>query len=260
MSSKRIFRLAYHTSQSKNVRSRIHQLRDGDAFSELAAALYSRNYSYGGLFLNLPPDEPERVSSVDVSFLTSLDLLVLNTRPPVHDIEEEVNRPVPESHTDLEERIFQAVQRYFEKCSRSHILLAKPIAKQLPSQFRNRANIMFRQNLNGSYLKHRAYGERLWQKPAVEGLTAFYLIQVPHLWEGGPGLLAAFGMAGTETLAWNYLLRTRFPHWIRTYEFLMAEVLPAKLPPLPTDLSFADNWDVKPILSIPFRQNSLEEF
>jgi hypothetical protein len=40
----------------------------------------------------------------------------------------------------------------------------------------------------------------------------------------------------------------------------MAEVLPAKLPPLPTDLSFADNWDVKPILSIPFRQNSLEEF
>ena len=125
MSSKRLFRLAYHASQSKNVRFRIHQLRDGDAFSELAAALYSRGYRYGGLFLNLPPDEPEKELSVDVSSLTSADLLVLNTRPPIHDREEEVNRPVPESFTDLEKLIFQVLKRYFE--SRYFSLAVRPL-------------------------------------------------------------------------------------------------------------------------------------
>ena len=251
MPAKRLFRLAYHASQSKNVRFRIHQLRDSDAFSELAAALYSRDYRYGGLFLNLPPDEPQKESAVDVSSLTSSDLLVLNTRPPLHDKEEEVNRPVPVSGTDLEKRIFRAVQRYLEKCSRSHILLAKHLADQLPEQFRNRANIMFRQNRDASYIKHREYGTRLWQKPTVEGLTAVYLIQIQQVWEDGPGLLVAFGMAGTETLAWNYLLRTKFPHWLGSYEFLMAEVLRDPLPTQPATLSFADNWNIVPVLQVP---------
>jgi len=250
MSSKRLFRLAYHASQSKNVRFRIHQLRDGDAFSELAAALYTRGYRYGGLFLNLPPDEPEKELSVDVSSLTSADLLVLNTRPPIHDREEEVNRPVPESFTDLEKLIFQVLKRYFETCSRSHILMAQRLADRLPESFRNRANIMFRMNRDASYIKYREYGDRLWQKPTVEGLTAVYLIQIPHLWENGPGLLVAFGMAGTETLVWNYLLRTKFPEWIDSHEFLMAEVLRGPLPTQPVNLSFADDWTIVPVLQV----------
>ena len=58
-------------------------------------------------------------------------------------------------------------------------------------------------------------------------------------------------MAGTETLVWNYLLRTRFPEWVGSYQFLMAEVLPGKLPQQPTDLTFANEWKVTPILRLP---------
>ncbi|HKC62405.1 MAG TPA: hypothetical protein VKB86_02150 [Pyrinomonadaceae bacterium] len=253
MSSKRIYRLAYHASQSKNLRFRIHQLRDGDAFAELAAVLYSRGYRYGGLFLNLPPDEPQQASPVDVSFLTSSDLLVLNTRPPLDDIEEDDKKRVPLGHTSLEADVFKALKLYFRTCARSHIKLSENVAEQLPADFRNRANIMFRQCYDGSYLKYRGYGDRFWQKPVDERLTAFYLIQIPSLWKGGPGLLAAFGMAGTETLAWNYLLRTRFQKWVGAYQFIMAEVVPSKLPKQPTDLTFADGWKVRPIIRIPLQ-------
>jgi hypothetical protein len=251
MSSKRLFRLAYHASRSKDPRFRIHQLRDGDAFVELASVLYSRGYEYGGLFLNPPTDKPKNAPPVNISSLTALDLLVLNTRPPLHDIEEEVKRPVRPSYTRLENRIFRTLKQYFKICSRSHILLEKPIAEQLDNDYKNRANILFRESLDGSYLKYRGYGDKFWQKSEGERLTAFYLIQIPSLWKNGPGLLAAFGMAGTETLAWNYLLRTRFPKWIGSYQFLMAEVLPAKLPRKPTDLTFANEWKVTPILRLP---------
>src|SRR2546428_9791180 len=117
MSPKRIFRFAYHTSQSSDLRFRIHQLRDGDAFVQLSTALYSKGYEYGGLLLNLPSDEPTKAPQVDVSSLTSSDLVVLNTRPPIDDVEAEIKRPVRVSYTKLEDLIFAALKpRYFEWC------------------------------------------------------------------------------------------------------------------------------------------------
>jgi hypothetical protein len=258
ISSKRIFRLAYHASQTRNSRFRIHQLRDADAFVELSAVLYSRGYEYGGLFLNLPPEREEKrwriqreARPVDVSSLTSGDLLVLNTRPPKHDRKEGDKKRVPSGDNSLEALIFEALKKYFKVCARSRILLSEEVADRLPEDYRNRAHIWFRQSHDGSYLKYRGYADDFWQKPTNLSLTAFYLLQIPALWEDGPGLLNAFGMAGTETLVWNYLLRTRFPDWVGPYQFLMAEVLPGKLPRQPTDLTFADAWEVTPILSIP---------
>jgi hypothetical protein len=266
MPSKRIFRLAYHASQSRNLRFRIHQLRDADAFAELSAVLYRRGYEYGGLFLNLPTDElkkghqaPKEALPVDVSSLTSMDLLVLNTRPPMHDLSEEDKKRVPPGDNTLEDKVFQALKQYFDICARSRILLSKGIAERLPAKYENRAHIKFRQSHDGSYLKHRAYTDRLWQRPPRQMSTAFYLIQIPALWEDGPGLLNAFGMAGTETLVWNYILRTRFPHWVGRYEFLMAEVVPSKLPRQPTNLTFADDWKVTPILRIPLQTSDTQK-
>jgi hypothetical protein len=261
MPFKRIFRFAYHTSKSSDSRFRIHQLRDGDAFVQLSAALYGRGYEYGGLLLNLPSDGPTEAPQVDVSFLTSSDLIVLNTRPPINDQEAEIKRPVRRSYTSLENDIFKALQqRYFRWCARSRIILSEAIAKQLPPAFKDRADVQFHSSHDGSYLRYRGYNDRLWQRPpADEKLTAYYLIQIPSLWPSGPGLLAVFGMAGTETLAWNYLLRTRFLSWIDSYQFLMAEVSPRRLPDQPTDLSFADDWQVTPILTIPCSQGISNE-
>jgi hypothetical protein len=266
MSPKRIFRMAYHTSLSKNSRFRIHQLRDGDAFSELSAVLYSRGYEYGGLLLNLPSEKPLEPHPVDISSLTSSDLVLLNTRPPIDDIEEEDKHLVRQSFTNFEAVIFNAVKpKYFEWCARSHIILSETLARQLPTGFRDRANMLFHQSRDGSYIKHGEYASGSWRPPADQRLTAVFFIQIPALWEGGPGLLAAFGMAGIETLAWNYLLRTRFlrrgrqaaeeSDWLDSYSFLMAEVLPKKVPRKPTNLSFAEEWEVVPILRIPLTQD-----
>jgi hypothetical protein len=258
MSPKRIFRLAYHTSLSNRSRFRIHQLRDGDAFSELSAVLYSRGYEYGGLMLNLPSEKPSKPIPVDVSSLTSSDLVLLNTRPPIDDVEEEVKHLVRRSYSTFEEDIFKAVTaRFFETCSRSHIILVEPLARQLPPEFKDRANMLFHQSRDGSYIKHGEYPAGSFRPPADQRLTAVFYLHIPALWKDGPGLLAAFGMAGRETLAWNYLLRTRFLgwNWLDSYQFIMAEVLPGNVPRKPTDLSFAEEWKVVPILRIPLTQN-----
>lgn len=250
MSPKRIFRFAYHTSQISDLRFRIHQLRDGDAFVQLSTALYSKGYEYGGLLLNLPSDEPTKAPQVDVSSLTSSDLVVLNTRPPIDDVKAEIKRPVRVSYTKLEDLIFAALKpRYLEWCDRSRIILSKASAEKLHSDFRNKADIVFHSSHDSSYLRYRGYKEKLWQRPpADEKRTAVYLIQLPAIWPDGPGLLAAFGMAGTETLVWNYLLRTRFPKWLDSCQFLIAEILLRDLPDQPIDLSFADDWEVTPML------------
>jgi hypothetical protein len=261
MSPKRIFRIAYHSSQRSDPRFRIHQLRDGDAFAQLSTVLYSRGYEYGGLLLNLPSESREQAPHVDVSFLTSSDLVVLNTRPPIDDKRAYNRHPVRRSYTKLEDLIFDALKpKYLKWCARSQIILPEAIAGQLYSAFREKADIQFHSSHDSSYLRYRAYNGNFWQKaPADEKRTAVYLIQIPAMWPGGPGLLAAFGMAGTETLAWNYLLRTRFREWVDSYQFVMAEVLLSELPDRPIDLSFADYWKVTPMLCIPFSQSISKE-
>jgi hypothetical protein len=144
------------------------------------------------------------------------------------------------------------LKAYFDKCARSRVRLSEKIARRLPEAFRQRADIRFHEYTDGSYLSYRGYDDRFWQKRIDTNRTAFYLVRIPALWEGGPGLLAAFGMAGTETLVWCHLLRTRFPEWVGSYEFLMAEVVPGGLPQQPADLSFARGWGITPVLQIPF--------
>jgi hypothetical protein len=256
MSSKRVFRLAFHSSHSNDLRRRIHQLRDGDAFVEISPVLYARGYEYGGLVLNLPPGESGKVYDVDVSFLTSSDLLVVNTRPPLHDVEEEDKKRVATSSTNLEEKLFDAVKSYLVKCARSRVKLSETMAGQLSEGYRDRAHIWFHEYTDGSYIKYRGLHDKAWQTPSGPDRTAFYLIRIPEIWEGGPGLLVAFGMSGTETLVWSYLLRTRFPDWVLSYEFLIAEAVPGILPQQPSDLSFADSWEVTPILQLPFSRSA----
>src|SRR6267143_479448 len=107
MSPKRIFRFAYHTSLNDKSELRLHQLRDGDAFAELSAPFYSKGYEYGGLLLNLPSEKEADAPHFDVSSLTSSDLVLLNTRPPIHDIDQENKHPVRRSYTLLERHIFE---------------------------------------------------------------------------------------------------------------------------------------------------------
>lgn len=252
MPNKRLFRLAYHTSENKEGRFRFHQLRDGDAFVQLSPLLYERGYTFGGLLLNLPAKNRLQATHFDLAAFTSSDLIMLDTRPPMDDLDQKDNRRVPRSYNNLEDSIFEALRPYFKKCARSRIWLSETAAQNLPDAFKNRADIVFKENVDASYKRFREYDPvSQWEKPQKSNMTAVFLIQVDELWEKGPGLLAVFGMTGTDTLVWHYLLRTRYPQWVGSSRFLMIE-METQAPPLSlTNLSFADDWKLSQIIQIP---------
>lgn len=258
----KIYRFAYHTAtKATGSRFRPHQLRDADAFAELSFVLYDSGYEYGGLLLNLPPsvsDEPEtrgqkRVTEIDASHLTPSDLLVLSTRPPINDVDEGVRLKVAESENELERKIFAGLKAYFDVCSRSHVKLSKGMAAELSPDYEDRANIVFTEFADAYYIKHCTHDNIFlkWSKPERPHTTAAFLARVEQLWPGGPGLLAVFGMNGPQTLAWHYLLRTQFPQWVTDFRFVMAEIVTGETVINPSSLSFADEWEVTPLITSP---------
>ncbi len=233
-----------------------HQLRDGDAFIELSPVLYSSGYSYGGLLLNFPSRMPGGAIEFDLTSLKSSDLLLLTTRPPIDDDPEEDQRFIDRGSTPLEQEILRHLRHgCFKQCSREVLALQPHLARQLPREYANRARIEFSKNVRPSYpgatykRLSRRHGS---QRPSdMQQRTAVYLLSTQQVWRGGPGLLTAFGMSGIETLAWAYLLRTKFAKLLSAPRFVMAEILIRAVPPKPNDLSFADDWEVTILLDVP---------
>jgi hypothetical protein len=82
---KTLYRLAYYSTPERRDREvLIHQLRDGDAALELVDVLRERGYRYGGLLLNYPGKPATAPRQVSATFKAT-DLLVLTSRPPMHD-------------------------------------------------------------------------------------------------------------------------------------------------------------------------------
>ena len=187
----------------------IHLIRDGAAFAELAPVLLSMGYSYGGLLLNYPSSESPATQSVNIPVLTPADLLVLPTRPPLSDEDEEERRIVERSHNSLEERVLSALDPFFEICSRAHVKLSRTLSGRLPKEFANRANIEFTLYSKALCKSYQGYAATEWDDPDSPNMTMTYLAYTPSVWPGGPALLLSFGLGGIETLIWNLLLRTQ---------------------------------------------------
>ena len=81
--------------------------------------------------------------------------------------------------------------------------------------------------------------------PAGDPDTLAYLIYTPHAWEGGPALLASFGLTGETTLAWNVLLARDFPQLIASVPFALVEMWSPTRPVRPQTLDFIDDWSVR---------------
>lgn len=246
--SKRLYSVSYFLHKPPDRPVWPHDLRDGTAFAEMVAFFTSRGYEYGGPLLNYPCFEsPEKPTSVDVSFLSASDLLVLPTRPPIHDPLHEERRKIYSSNTTFEAKVFKALKDYFKVCSRTHMKLSKPMASLLEPSFKNRADIHFTLYSGAWYKEYKKYGAYRFE-PAEHHpkRTAAYLVRINHLWENGPALLVAFGMGGVETLVWLYLLRRRYPALLETPGFVMAELEGTSFPKKnrPFRLDFAEEWNV----------------
>jgi len=256
MDAPKFYRFGYYTPEQDD-RHLLHHLRDGDASIELSEVLRDKGYRYGGLVLNYPVDDRKYPPSysiprrfVDDSFLKAGDLILLTTRPALHDRVDPARSYINRSYTTLEDKVFKALGKYFQHCSRIQVFLSDYVIDKYP-QVRERCNIQFRQNQTQN-LKHNlkqnlgsVYDSVNRHKPPSSNLTAMYMVYIERAWENGPKLLCAFGMGGPETLIWAYLLRTRFHDLVASQEFVMAEMEERPILPGCDNLNEVNDWDVK---------------
>jgi hypothetical protein len=249
---KRFYHYSYYVGKRGYQPLRTHHLRDGDACLEVAPVLHELGYEYGGTILNYPGQKDSPLRPVDTSFLNHDDLLVLTTRPPLHDDRFPRRKVVDRGYTTLEQHIFDMLEEYFLSCTRQLVELQPCLAEKLPQVFANRTSITYKES-NASYYRLRSQpGTKSSLDARVPRRTAGYLISLPRNHERDLNILCLFGIAGTETLIWSYLLRTKFPEKITPdrARFVMAEMYPKDVPPVPDNLSFADSWKIQFLLDI----------
>jgi hypothetical protein len=236
------FRFAYAMPCHKDRELRPHQLRDTDSGLFLSEALVKSGYRYGGPIINYPSSGPD-LRPFDDRFLGETDLILLTTRPPMTDLEVGDRKSIRRSFTTLEDKVFKALQTRFKSCARSEIVLQDATAR-ISDEIAKRQSVVFRQNGGAAYQHHGSPYTGEWRRfKRAQPLTAVFLVFIPHAWRGGPALLAAFGMGGTETLVWCYQLATRFSHLLFTKSFVMGEMRTGRLHEPSTLKDFADSWE-----------------
>lgn len=227
---------------------RVFQHRDVTAMLELSQPIARQGYAYGGVLLNFPPPpgaENGSLLAVETNALAG-DLVLTTGRPPlyVEEEEDEIKR-LRRADTDLERAIVAAWLPHFRLLTRGNASLANDHRSALPPDYADRRHIEF-------YLRHGAgYKQLSREQYRGEPRTAAFLLRVRELWPGGPGYIGIFGMDGTMSLIWAYLLRTRHFDLLGEDGFAMVE-LSGSIPQRPTSLAFADAWQSKVLLQQRF--------
>jgi hypothetical protein len=244
MSERRCYRFAYLRPAHKGREQPPFQLRDGDAALYLIDALGARGYRYGGPIINYPSAGPTIVP-FDDGFFHPDDVILMTTRPPMNDVDFGDKKSILRSYTRLEEKLFTGpLGVYLRWCGRSEVMLTSAAAEISP-EIAKRQSLVFRQNGGAMYQSYSSPSTGQSRRfTGRETLTAVFLLYAEHAWPGGPALLAAFAMGGTETLVWCYQLATRYPHLLCTKPFVMAEMRTGTLPERPASMAFADSWEI----------------
>jgi len=249
MLTRRCYRFGYLTSSRRDRDLYPFQVRDGDAAALLLQAVADHGYRYAGPIVNYPSPRPATFPATTVPFddrfMCERDLILITTRVPMNDWEIADKKGIPRSYTTLEQKLFAGpLSEHFTFCARSEVKLTNETAS-ISNEIAKRQSMLFRQNGGATY---QSYGSPItgqWARfKAGNPLTAAFLVYAEHAWPAGPGLLAAFGMGGTETLVWCYLLATRFQHLLFTTRFAMAELEAPAASERPTTIAFADTWKV----------------
>ena len=187
---------------------------------------------------------------VDLSFVGPDDLLLHTTRPPKDDAAQGSRKQVELAHTDLEQRLFDAWDRYLDTCSRLHVTLNRRLAGAFEPGFESRRSMSFRERTGAPYKDLNALYGGAKREPCGRGenRTAAFLLRLGHAWKGGPGLLGVFGMDGVSTLVWAYRLARDFQHLLHEPGFVMAELTAGEIPRRATNMLWAKDWQVEVML------------
>lgn len=248
-------------------RSELAKNRDAAAFTEMMQALNQRGYEFDSMIFNYALNESQPASPFDdFRFLKRDDLILMVTRPPVHDHLEGNRKCVPQSGTLLERQIFKAVSDYLRICSRARLRLQDRVvhAWEQRADGKHRAepfaDFQFCQNCDAR-LKSRTTldlarrAQRMNHCFDYRSIGCF--IHIPQIAGFGCRVIVSFGMGSLENLIWNRIVRTRFSRWLDAPVFALAEMDLNHIPADPVTMHFADQIPVKVLMEIPGEQLAL---
>jgi len=250
-----------------------HKVRDALALLELSAALGPLGYSYKEPLLNYPSEDRSVAVDDSTSWRDKDDLIVLTTRPPINDEDEEVRalvdqeefsrkgrgvRTVSRSHTSLEDELFNKLKPFITWCSRSQVKLAPAVCQHLQDLSwkkwqRGRAVDIGRKanRWNTEFSLNAGAAARSFNMESSDLKTT-----LGYLWHSPakmPRLLSVWGMGGRESLIWARILRTTCQDVLRTAvespgeRFVIGE-FPAVEPFFqPTGLEFVEDLKVETV-------------
>ena len=239
----RYWRLTYSNARPDD-EPKLFKDRDAMAFCELTALMPQMGYDYATT-VHLYPDD-ERTLKEFPRFGPS-DLLVLTTRPPLHDkvgIIPPHRKVIHGAKTELEAMLFKVMSQYLEYCTRKHVELSQFGASCLkvtePEKWKH---VELYEYSGAEILKHFVGPEPVRPDEKHRSSIAFFL-RANQISGINCDFIASFGMDGNGTLMWNRLIRTRYPEWLVSPHFVMAELIYKKpLPPRPLTPEFVDDGD-----------------
>jgi hypothetical protein len=237
----RYFRLTY-SNVPPDEEPKLFKGRDGVAFCELAAVLSGMGYGFGTTIYLYPDDE--RPLSAFPAFRPS-DLLVLPTRPPLHDkigIIPPRRKIIHAAKTELESVLFKVLARYFEFCTRKRVKLSKYGADRIRVQDAQNWEHVEVYEYCGAEIQRFYVGPEPVRPEVKHKSTIAFFVRVNRV----PGLncdfVASFGMDGYGTLIWNRFLRYSHPEWLAKPGFVMAELIFKRpIPDKPLTPGFVDD-------------------
>ena len=242
----RLARFAYPLRRRKDRDLLPYQLRDAEAAAHIIPLLCKMGRRYVGAIVNYPSPGPD-IIPYDLTVWNENDLLLLVTRPPMHDALYGTLHHIPRSFTQLEDTLFRGpLAHCFDECARHVARLTDEVAALSP-EIAARQAMEFHQHNGASYQAYGSPRNRPFTRftRRTPARSAAFLVYAEHAWPGGPALLAAFGMGGVETLVWIYHLTTRFPHLLCTTPFAMGEITYGPLTDGLDPMGFANKWDVR---------------
>jgi len=239
-------RFAYSMPLRGAEEARPFKIRDGAAFSEVAAPLAKLGYEYGEILWNPPfrPRKHKKLGKEHYQFIKPDDLVVLTTRPPLSDHTHGDKKKMLRSCTHLEDQVFKACKKFFRVCARSHVEIRKSICGNFEKGY-----LEFHQH-KGARLKYfRRADLHKMKKPQKGTHTAVcFFLRLNSIPEYGCGLVVSFGMGGWETLIWNRIVRSRYPDWFKRPCFVVGQFEMNGLPSRPATLKFVDQIKVDILL------------
>lgn len=258
----RVFRLTYSNGCSED-NTDLFRGRDAIAAFELLAPLLELGYTLGTTIHFYPNDERDLTH---FPAFKSRDLLVLTTRPPIQEADNEATataagakpkgsestrKRIHRTRTELEELLSREFRKYIEYCTRKQVILTPHGASHLRSENRAKWQHLELYEYRGpgrnaaSEVKYHNVRHEWVPCESKRHSTIVFLMRIDNV----PGIhcdcIASFGIDGYSTLIWNRLVRQHYADVLTSPCFVMAELVFKKpIPSRPPTPEFVDGGDI----------------